>query len=510
MNSAAESGAVAELEVPSGESSGLPEHSFEQPDPSLDPSLDPGGAASQASGRGTQQRATSDVGPLRSLALALPLYGLLFLSARAMPDSISRLLLERGWIPHVIMVLSCWSLSILLLKAIGLRMQRRAFALQVLPADEPRITPDNVGRIIEHLDGLRSLGPARRLWRSFLIDRVLRIVEHYAARGEVTETATVNSNDAEADAAAVASSFSMVKVLVWAIPILGFIGTVIGIGAAVGGFSESLDGAEQLDSIKSSLGDVTSGLAVAFDTTLVALVASILVMLPTSWIQKAEEQLVSDVDDYCVTNVLRRLVSPGDRGAPESDSIGLAMVGIRTSIVDAIATPLSQMLAANAQLMTRLTDNHEALSGTQVALQDQLTSFTAAVQTLAPNIEQAVAQLDKATSLAEQATTQIGPQVERVVAQLARAETVATVTTEQIGPGVERAAAELAKATSLAEQATGSMGRTQDQLSRELGASRQLLQLLAAGLNASASAETRVPMSARPGNGSNGSSSLKG
>ncbi len=471
---------------------------------------EPSGAASQPPGSAPKQRATSDVGLLLSLALALPLYGLLFLSAQAMPDSISRLLLERGWIPHVIMVLSCWSLSILLLKAIGLRMQRRVFAREVLPADEPRITPENVGRLIEHLEGLRSLGSTRRWWRSFLLERVLRIVEHYAARGEVTETATVNNNDAEADAAAVASSFSMVKVLVWAIPILGFIGTVIGIGSAVGGFSESLDGAEQLDAIKGSLGDVTSGLAVAFDTTLVALVASILVMLPTSWMQKAEEQLVSDVDDYCVTNVLRRLVSPPDRSAPDQDRIGLAMAEIRTSIVEVIAAPLSEMLAANAQLMTRLSDNHEALSGTQAALQDQLTAFTAAAQTLGPNVAQAVAQLDKATSLAERATTQIGPNVERVVAQLEQAQDIATVTTERIAPNVERAAAELAKATTLAEQATGSMGRTQEQLSRELGASRQLLQLLAAGLGASASSETSIATRPRQGNGSNGSSSLKG
>ncbi len=103
------------------------------------------------------------------------------------------------------------------------------------------------------------------------------------------------------------------KVLVWAMPILGLIGTVVGLSGAVGAFSHAMSGAEQLDTIKDSLREVTTGLAVAFDATFVALVASILVMLPMTWLQKAEDKLVNDVDDYAVTHILARL---GDRDQP--------------------------------------------------------------------------------------------------------------------------------------------------------------------------------------------------
>jgi hypothetical protein len=66
----------------------------------------------------------------------------------------------------------------------------------------------------------------------------------------------------------VQSSYTLSNVFIWAIPILGFIGTVIGIGQAVGAFSGSLDQAQDISLLKKSLNDVTGGLATAFDTTL--------------------------------------------------------------------------------------------------------------------------------------------------------------------------------------------------------------------------------------------------
>jgi biopolymer transport protein ExbB/TolQ len=414
------------------------------------------------------KRVTSDVRSWVSLALAIPLYGLVVGGAHAAPRDISRLLLERGWIPHVIMALSCWCLSILVVKAVALKVQRKAFKLDLLPKSTPRISAENVTLVIDYIEGVRKRNVDLKASRSFLVERVLRILEHFAARGDVSEIAAVNTADADADAAAVASSFSLVKVLVWAIPILGFIGTVVGISVAVGGFSQSLEGAEQLDTIKSSLGEVTSGLAVAFDTTLVALVASIFVMLPTSWVQKAEEQLVNDVDDFCVTNILRRLVSQDELAAEEETSGIVEEVAtadeLRLLVLETVANPLAEMLAANAALMKRLTDDQAALGGMHATLSDQLTTFA--------NVSR-----------------EIGPQVGRAVEQLGRA-------------------------TQMAEQSTDMFGRTSEQLCRELGASRQLMQLLAAGLGSPAgiapAPQSSVSSGASGANGTNGTNGSNG
>jgi len=59
--------------------------------------------------------------------------------------------------------------------------------------------------------------------------------------------------------------------------------------------------------LKDSLNGVTGGLATAFDTTLVALVMSMLVMFPSSSMQKSEEDLLNWVDEYCNENLLKRL-----------------------------------------------------------------------------------------------------------------------------------------------------------------------------------------------------------
>ncbi len=103
------------------------------------------------------------------------------------------------------------------------------------------------------------------------------------------------------------SSYTLLKTFIWAIPILGFIGTVQGLGSAVGGFGAGLDQATDISVIKDSLTSITVGLAVAFDTTLVALVMSVILMFPMSSMQKSEEDLLSRIDDYCADHLLKRL-----------------------------------------------------------------------------------------------------------------------------------------------------------------------------------------------------------
>jgi flagellar motor component MotA len=76
--------------------------------------------------------------------------------------------------------------------------------------------------------------------------------------------------------------------------------------------------AENLDVVRGALGKVTEGLAVAFDTTFIGLVLSIVVMFPIHTLQKAEDDLLSAVDQYCNENLLSRLAA--DSGVASADS----------------------------------------------------------------------------------------------------------------------------------------------------------------------------------------------
>ena len=90
---------------------------------------------------------------------------------------------------------------------------------------------------------------------------------------------------------------------------MGFIGTVQGLGAAVSGFSAFLAGAAELSAIKDAIGNVTIGLGVAFDTTLLALILVTFLMFPLASVQRKEQTLFGEIDNYIDDTMLSRFPS---------------------------------------------------------------------------------------------------------------------------------------------------------------------------------------------------------
>ena len=223
---------------------------------------------------------------------------------------LGELFLDRGWVPFALVFLMSWSATILILKYQKLGKQKDSMLFDTLPTDiSEDISEKTVAKFIEHVKNL-PVDPRE----SFLVNRVLRGLEHFRVLKSSSEVSNRLQSQSEIDATAVDSSYTILKVFIWAIPILGFIGTVIGISAAVGGFSGGMDDATDISALKESLGSVTGGLSTAFDTTLVALVMSMLVMFPSSSMQKSEEDLLNWVDEYCNENLLKRLKESDQAG----------------------------------------------------------------------------------------------------------------------------------------------------------------------------------------------------
>ena len=103
------------------------------------------------------------------------------------------------------------------------------------------------------------------------------------------------------------TSYSILQGLIWAIPVLGFIGTVLGLSEAIGQFGTLLQSAGELSEVKDGLQLVTSGLSTAFETTLVALVAALGIQLWLVALKKAEEEFLDECSEYCIRNVVGRL-----------------------------------------------------------------------------------------------------------------------------------------------------------------------------------------------------------
>jgi biopolymer transport protein ExbB/TolQ len=95
----------------------------------------------------------------------------------------------------------------------------------------------------------------------------------------------------------------MIRYIVWLIPSLGFIGTVIGISLALG-FAGQVDLQDP-----SLLAELTKRLAVAFNTTLLALVMSAVVVLIQHVVQARDEGALNEVGQYCLDNLINRLYS---------------------------------------------------------------------------------------------------------------------------------------------------------------------------------------------------------
>ena len=204
-----------------------------------------------------------------------------------------------------------WSFAILALKWRKYSRQKASMLLDVLPTDiSEEITVDTLDQFGKHIQGLPG-----EPGESFLLNRVMRGLEHFRVRKSAAETVTMMASQAEIDANNVASSYSLLKVFIWALPILGFIGTVIGVSAAVASLAGSLENASDISAVKGALNDVFGGLGTAFDTTLLALIMSMMVKIPASAMQKAEEDLVTQVDEYCNENLLRRLNDGREGGA---------------------------------------------------------------------------------------------------------------------------------------------------------------------------------------------------
>jgi biopolymer transport protein ExbB/TolQ len=199
---------------------------------------------------------------------------------------------ERGPVQYFELFMAFMVLALVILKSRIVRNQLRVVAEGPINLDLDLSNDDEI------MDVRRRVRSDDAYTWSILLNRVDRMLALWLGTKDVARIATWANAESERDSSASDSSYSIARVLIWAIPILGFIGTVMGLGGAVSGFSEFLAGAAGLEAIKDAIGDVTSGLGMAFDTTLLALILSVILMFPLSVVQRREENLFVEIDNY--------------------------------------------------------------------------------------------------------------------------------------------------------------------------------------------------------------------
>jgi biopolymer transport protein ExbB/TolQ len=248
---------------------------------------------------------------LLAILLALVFHGVLLLA----PGSVFHAkFIGQGVIPATIVFLSSWCLSILFLKWRKLALQKRCVNLQLIPdqADfvlSPTTVDQVLTRMLELVDDPRQF---------MLFNRISVALSNLRNIGRVSDVDQILRSQAESDEAVSESSYVLLNGFLWAIPILGFIGTVLGLSVAIGEFGSVMSAASgSADALLPALKNVTGGLGVAFDTTLEALVAALIIQMLVTFLRKSEQEFLDECTEYCTRNIVKKLKLLPFQDAPE-------------------------------------------------------------------------------------------------------------------------------------------------------------------------------------------------
>ena len=244
-------------------------------------------------------------GPLLAPLLAVVLAIIFFFILSMFPSSrFNSMLTQRGVVPYCIVFLTCWSLMILLIKYTKLNLQKKALSLHILPTDDPGfiLTPTSAERVLEKL--YKSVDDPKHF---LLTRRIYVALANLRNMGNISDVDKVLGTQADNDDATVDTSYTILRGFVWAIPVLGFIGTVLGLSVALGSFGDVLSNAGEMSELKTALQSVTGGLSTAFETTLEGLVSALCIQMLMTGMQRKEEQFLDACRDYCQRNIVGRL-----------------------------------------------------------------------------------------------------------------------------------------------------------------------------------------------------------
>ncbi len=193
-------------------------------------------------------------------------------------------------------ILMFWAFSILGLKGYLSWRQSQLLDMDLLklPIDFP-VGPEDTRLLLERLKDLPET------LHKYLLPRALTMtIQRFSATRNVHDAATAMRDVCESESQRLDTELSIIRYIAWAIPSVGFIGTVRGIGDALSQANRAMEG---------DITGVTESLGVAFNSTFIALVISILLMFFIHQLQLLQERLVLDTESYCDINLVARLRS---------------------------------------------------------------------------------------------------------------------------------------------------------------------------------------------------------
>ncbi len=201
-------------------------------------------------------------------------------------------------------ILFCCALTALIGKLLTCVRQRSLQQREFLPKWNGKAIPAaNAKALLDQV-----VHQPRAVQESWLGRRIVAVLDFVRSRGTANDLDDQLRTLADNDALAQESSFALLRLVIWAIPILGFLGTVIGITGAIAGVTP--------ETLEQSLSGVTQGLSTAFDCTALALALTMILMFISYVAERLEQNLLKRVDDYVDAELAHRFERTGPESSP--------------------------------------------------------------------------------------------------------------------------------------------------------------------------------------------------
>ena len=177
----------------------------------------------------------------------------------------------------------------------------RQMSLRLLPEDdETMLRAQDLGEIYTRAR------PSPLAETHFLQRLISRIILQFQSSRSVDQSNALLNSSLELLQHEIDLKYNMMRYMVWLIPTLGFIGTVIGIALALKG-AGAMPNLQEQAALSGWLQGVTGSLALAFNTTLVALLLSAVLVFLLHVAQGREESALNRAGQYCLDNLINRL-----------------------------------------------------------------------------------------------------------------------------------------------------------------------------------------------------------
>ena len=227
-------------------------------------------------------------------------------------------------------------LSALILKLVSVASQFASLRQVTLTADQPDSGSLRVEDAACFIDKLKKLPD--HVANSYLALRLKDALTHVRRKGTADDLDEELKYLSDLDQARQHQGYALVRIIIWATPMLGFLGTVIGITLALGDLSpQSL-----VNSPETAMQGLLAGLSVAFDTTALALSLSILLMFAQYITNHLESELLASVDSRVSKELVGRFEQLGTRTDPQLASI--------RQMTDAVIRSTRELVNAQAEV----------------------------------------------------------------------------------------------------------------------------------------------------------------